>query len=86
MAQLPPLQDPQPHPVPLTRWVLPLLPFEMAEKRERARAVALLPQTAQAMGASAWLIGLSFSNLAWHFVHRYSYNGMIIAPNSVRFG
>jgi 2-hydroxy-3-oxopropionate reductase len=60
-----------------------LLFFETAEKREIARVVAQLPQTLQAMGVSAWLIGRSFSNLVWQSAHRYSYNGMCIAPNSL---
>jgi hypothetical protein len=48
----------------------------MAEKREIARTVAQLPHLAHTMGASAWLIGRSFSNNAWQSAHRYSYNGI----------
>jgi hypothetical protein len=52
-----------------------------AEKSEMARAVEQLPHAAQVIGASAWLIGRSFSNNAWQSAHRYSYNGIVSVLN-----
>jgi hypothetical protein len=61
-----------PLPVPLTARDPPLLPLLMAEKRERARVVSVLPQWMQTAGTLAWLMGRNFSKVAWQFAHSYS--------------
>jgi hypothetical protein len=62
-AQLLAPHEPQPPPVPLTLWVLPPLLLLMAANSDSARDVAALPHAEQTMGASAWLMGRSLSNL-----------------------
>jgi hypothetical protein len=44
----------------------------MAEKREMARVVLLLPQAAQGAGKSALLMGRSWLNFFWQLPHTYS--------------
>ncbi|MGD8515955.1 MAG: hypothetical protein PVG54_03220 [Anaerolineae bacterium] len=44
----------------------------MAEKSEIARDVCELPQRLQDAGASALLMGRSFSKVFWQSVHWYS--------------
>jgi len=44
----------------------------MAANKEIAREVSALPQWAQVTGASAWLIGRSFSKVVRHSAQRYS--------------
>jgi 3-hydroxy-3-methylglutaryl CoA synthase len=56
--------------------VPPLLLLLMAENREIAREVWLLPQWTQGAGASALLMGRSFSKIVSQSAQRYSYIGI----------
>jgi hypothetical protein len=77
-------QEAQLLPVPLTARVSPLLLLLMAENREMARDVALLPQWAQVAGAFAWLMGRSLSKVVWQSAQWYSYTGIALTPIQVR--
>jgi hypothetical protein len=72
VAQLLAVHEAQLLPVPLTLRVSPLLPLLMAENSEMALHVSALPQWAQGAGASALLMGRSFSKTVRHSVQRYS--------------
>jgi hypothetical protein len=59
-------------PVPRIGWLVPLLLLLIAEKREMARDVSLLPHWLHVAGALAWLMGRSFSKVVWQAAHWYS--------------
>ena len=76
VAQLVPAHEAHPLPVPLTVCVPPLLLLLMAENREIARDVWLLPQWTHGAGALALLMGRSFSKIVSQSTQRYSYIGI----------
>ena len=72
VAQLVPAHEAHSPPVPLTARVPPLLLLLMAENREMAREVWSLPQRTHDAGASALLMGRSFSKVASQSTQWYS--------------
>ncbi|MGD9047459.1 MAG: hypothetical protein PVF77_05365 [Anaerolineae bacterium] len=67
-----PAQEPHPPPAPLTARVSPLPPLLIAENREMARDVRLLPQRVHGAAESALLIGRSISKVDWQSAQLYS--------------
>jgi len=72
VAQLVAAQPAQLLPAPLMARLPPSLPLLMAENKEMAREVSVLPHWTHTTGAFALLMGRSFSNFVPHSAQQYS--------------